>query len=67
MRIALDAFGSDRAPHPEIEGAVMAIKEDLCGEVILVGDESVLSAELSSIITIRADQDTSCQSAYWHG
>lgn len=47
MRIALDAFGSDRAPHPEIEGAVKAIKEDLCGEVILVGDESVLSAELS--------------------
>lgn len=47
MRIALDAFGSDRAPYPEVEGAVMAIKEDLCREVILVGDESVLAAELS--------------------
>ena len=47
MRIALDAFGSDRAPFPEVEGAVIAIKEDLCQEVILVGDESLLSAELS--------------------
>ncbi|MGI6198898.1 MAG: phosphate acyltransferase PlsX [Candidatus Cloacimonadaceae bacterium] len=47
MRIALDAFGSDRAPFPEVEGAVMAIKEELCQEVILVGDESILSAELS--------------------
>jgi glycerol-3-phosphate acyltransferase PlsX len=47
VRIALDAFGSDRAPFPEVEGAVMAIKEELCQEVILVGDESILSAELS--------------------
>jgi len=47
LRVALDAFGSDGAPHPEIEGAVLAIKEDLCREVILVGDEKVLSAELS--------------------
>jgi glycerol-3-phosphate acyltransferase PlsX len=47
LRVALDAFGSDAAPHPEIEGAVMAIKEDLCSEVILVGDQEILSAELS--------------------
>lgn len=47
MRVALDAFGSDSAPHPEIEGAVLAIKEDLCQEVILVGDENILSPELS--------------------
>lgn len=47
MRVALDAFGSDGAPHPEIEGAVQAIKEDLCSEVILVGDEKIISAELS--------------------
>lgn len=47
MRVALDAFGSDAAPHPEIEGAVMAIKEDLCSEVILVGDQEILAAELS--------------------
>ena len=47
MRVALDAFGSDSAPFPEIEGAVLAIKEDLCREVILVGDQSIISAELS--------------------
>ncbi|MCK9309314.1 MAG: phosphate--acyl-ACP acyltransferase, partial [Candidatus Cloacimonetes bacterium] len=46
MRIALDAFGSDNAPFPEIEGAVLAIKEDLCDEVILVGDEEILTKEL---------------------
>jgi glycerol-3-phosphate acyltransferase PlsX len=47
LRVALDAFGSDAAPHPEIEGAVLAIKEDLCSQVILVGDEQILSTELS--------------------
>ena len=46
MRIALDAFGSDNAPFPEIEGAVLAIKEDLCDEVILVGDEETITKEL---------------------
>lgn len=47
MRIAVDAFGSDNAPYPEVEGAVQAIKEDLCQQVILVGDEAILQAELS--------------------
>lgn len=47
MRIAVDAFGSDKAPHPEIEGAIQAIKEDYCQEVILVGDENILLPELS--------------------
>ncbi len=47
MRIAVDAFGSDNAPYPEVEGAVQAIKEDLCQQVILVGDEEILKAELS--------------------
>jgi len=46
VRIAVDAFGSDRAPLPEIEGAVQAIKEEVCQEVILVGDESILKPEL---------------------
>lgn len=47
MRIAIDAFGSDRAPYPEIEGAVLAIKEDVCEEVLLVGDETILQPELA--------------------
>lgn len=46
MRIAVDAFGTDNAPFPEIEGAVLAIKEDLCEEVILVGDEEKIKHEL---------------------
>jgi glycerol-3-phosphate acyltransferase PlsX len=46
VRIALDAFGSDNAPYPEIEGAIHAIKEDLCDEVILVGDEEIITREL---------------------
>lgn len=46
MRVAVDAFGSDNAPFPEIEGAVLAIKEDFCDEVILVGDEKIISQEL---------------------
>jgi glycerol-3-phosphate acyltransferase PlsX len=46
VRIAVDAFGSDKAPLPEIEGAIQAIKEDYCDEVILVGDEKILGREL---------------------
>ncbi|HPX10347.1 MAG TPA: phosphate acyltransferase PlsX, partial [Candidatus Cloacimonas sp.] len=41
-----DAFGTDNAPFPEIEGAVLAIKEDLCEEVILVGNEEKIKYEL---------------------
>ena len=37
MRIAIDAFGSDNAPFPEVEGAILAIKEDLCEKIVLVG------------------------------
>ncbi|MFA7056158.1 MAG: phosphate acyltransferase PlsX [Candidatus Cloacimonadales bacterium] len=47
MRIALDAFGSDKAPFPEVEGAVLAIKENLCSKVYLVGDEKILNQELA--------------------
>ena len=46
MKIALDAFGSDNAPFPEVEGAVIAIKEDICDKIFLVGVQSVLEKEL---------------------
>ncbi|MFC1898230.1 phosphate acyltransferase PlsX [Candidatus Cloacimonadota bacterium] len=46
MRIAIDAFGSDNAPFPEVEGAILAIKEDVCKKVILVGKEDILNREL---------------------
>jgi phosphate acyltransferase len=46
MRIALDAFGSDHAPYPEVEGAVLAIKEDVCDKIYLVGKQDILKKEL---------------------
>src|SRR5271167_93383 len=43
--IALDAMGSDRAPKPEIEGAILAARHyDV--EVVLVGREEVIRGEL---------------------
>ena len=43
--IALDAMGSDRAPKPEIEGALHAARQ-YGVRVLLVGPESVVKAEL---------------------
>ena len=45
--VALDAFGSDNAPFPEVEGAVIAINENLCDKIYLVGKEDILKAELN--------------------
>src|SRR5579862_654250 len=44
--IALDALGTDRAPKPEIEGAIHAARH-FGTRVILVGPEQQLKAELS--------------------
>ena len=47
MRIALDALGTDEAPLPEIEGALLALATE--GDeltVVLVGDRSRLEEEL---------------------
>ncbi len=47
MRIVVDAMGSDRAPLPEVSGAVEAsTTSDV--EVILVGDENELNETLSA-------------------
>ena len=43
--IALDAMGSDRAPKPEIEGALQAARQ-YGTRVLLVGPENVVKAEL---------------------
>ncbi|HOE65271.1 MAG TPA: phosphate acyltransferase PlsX [Candidatus Hydrogenedentes bacterium] len=45
MRIAVDAMGSDKAPGPEVRGAVDA---SLAGdvEILLVGDETMLQSAL---------------------
>jgi phosphate acyltransferase len=45
-RIAIDAMGTDSAPGPEVEGAVLAAREKLA-EVLLVGPQDVLKHELS--------------------
>jgi glycerol-3-phosphate acyltransferase PlsX len=43
--IALDAMGSDRAPKPEVEGAIQAVRHyDV--RVLLVGREATIRAEL---------------------
>jgi glycerol-3-phosphate acyltransferase PlsX len=43
--IALDAMGSDRAPKPEIEGAIQAARQ-YGVRVLLVGPEATVKAEL---------------------
>ncbi len=47
LSIALDAFGSDNAPYPEVEGSVLAINENLCDKIYLVGKQEVLQEELN--------------------
>jgi glycerol-3-phosphate acyltransferase PlsX len=43
--IALDAMGSDRAPKPEIEGAILAARQ-YGVRVLLIGPETVVKTEL---------------------
>src|SRR5271165_7335477 len=43
--IALDAMGSDRAPKPEIEGAILAARQ-YGVRVLLIGPESIVRPEL---------------------
>lgn len=46
ITIALDAMGSDSAPRPEVEGAILAARE-FSVRVLLVGQPAVLKAELA--------------------
>jgi glycerol-3-phosphate acyltransferase PlsX len=46
MRVALDAMGGDFAPSATVKGALDAVSENEDIEVILVGDESAIKAEL---------------------
>lgn len=46
VTVAVDAMGSDRAPKPEIEGAIQAARAGLA-KVILVGPEAQLRDELT--------------------
>src|SRR6266571_8136962 len=53
ITIAVDAMGADRAPKPEIEGAILAAKH--CDvRVLLVGQQDVVSAELAQYPEARS-------------
>src|SRR5947209_19875382 len=46
VTVAVDAMGSDRAPKPEVEGAIQAVRLGLA-KVILVGPEQQIREELA--------------------
>lgn len=46
MRVVVDAMGSDRAPGPEVSGALRAVRADEDLHVTLVGDLARLTSEL---------------------
>jgi glycerol-3-phosphate acyltransferase PlsX len=46
LRIAVDAMGTDAAPMPEVEGAILAARERRA-EVLLVGPQDLLRRELA--------------------
>jgi glycerol-3-phosphate acyltransferase PlsX len=47
VKVVVDAMGSDRAPNPEVAGALRAVRADASLEVVLVGDAARLDAELA--------------------
>ena len=47
MKLIVDAYGGDNAPHEIIKGCILAAKE-LDVDIILVGDEFKIRAELKS-------------------
>ena len=49
MRVAVDAMGSDRAPDPEVRGALRAVREQPI-DVVLVGDRARLEPALAQAI-----------------
>ena len=66
--IALDAMGSDRAPKPEIEGAIQAAR-NYGVHVLLVGPKPALHAELARYSAARnlSDRDRARQRSHHHG
>jgi phosphate acyltransferase len=56
VRIALDAMGTDHAPASEIAGAVQALGDTIGFEIVLVGDEAIIEAELSKHENVPRDR-----------
>lgn len=48
MRIALDAMGGDFAPKPNIDGAVAALQADPALDIVLVGPQDQIEAEIAA-------------------
>ncbi|HAH49164.1 MAG TPA: phosphate acyltransferase PlsX, partial [Planctomycetaceae bacterium] len=48
MRIALDAMGGDYAPEPNITGAIVALQADPALNVVLVGPQDLLEAQVEA-------------------
>lgn len=46
MKIVVDAMGSDNHPAPDVAGAILAARE-FDDDIILVGDETLIAAELA--------------------
>lgn len=51
MKVVVDVFGADHSPQALVEGAVDALNELKELEVILVGDETLIKAELGKLKT----------------
>jgi glycerol-3-phosphate acyltransferase PlsX len=47
VKVVVDAMGSDRAPNPEVAGALRAVRAHASLEVVLVGDAARLDVELA--------------------
>lgn len=47
MRIALDAMGTDHAPDSEVAGAVAAVEQHPDLNIVLVGDEALITGRLA--------------------
>ena len=47
MRIAVDAMGGDFAPAEVVRGALLVAQEDAATEIVLLGDEAAVRAELA--------------------
>lgn len=63
VKVALDAMGGDNAPREIVKGAVEAVKEDERIQVILIGKEALVQAELeryeydnNRILVVNADE-----------
>ena len=46
-KVVLDTMGGDNSPFAQVEGAIISVNEDNDLHVVLVGDETIISEELT--------------------